>query len=213
MLLQNYNLKYRFFFITLGVGIVLFIYGLSTLPDTSSEYIVSDETKDRQQKNQELVLNSTSFKLAMGGLVSSVLSLIALGLLVKAKEDEEMKYADRHGPVEIITMRAVEPRVKVIAYPKANLVAEHKANLVADHKANFVADHKANTVNEPHVNLVVEPTAKEVKKKTLTFQEPINYHVPGQNYIRPWLPPNYQRKVMPLQSPVFNFHPPQLISR
>jgi len=183
MPLSNYNLKFRLLLSLIGGGLVLFIYGLSTLPEQNSQPTYS-ESNAAPQNNQSIIVNSTSFKISMGGMGGALLSLVVLYRLTRAKEEEELAEEERIRRRDANRSARVLP-IQVQQSIKPSEVVPKLEVIVAKEKEQ---KHEPNVSANPRV----------------TFREPVTYQPRGpvitylpRPRVQQWLPPNWQYEIAP----------------
>ena len=188
MPISNYNLKFRLIFTSICGGLVLFIYGLSTLPEQNSQPTYSD-SGTIQQSNQTIIVNSTSFKISMGGMGGALLSMMLLCRLTRAKEEEEFAEDER--------IRRTEANRLARVLPLQTPIAEKKETI-----------KPSEVVPKAEVVVAVAPEKEQKQEPTynprVTFMEPVAYQPRGpvitylpRPHLQQWLPPNWQYQVAP----------------
>jgi hypothetical protein len=190
MPISHYNCKYRSLLICLASGIVLFIYGLSNLPDPGTRTTVGSDSE--QPNNQTIIVNSDQFKMSMGGLGVAVLSLILFAKLNSDRDIEEVEEEERRARLAHVIVR-VEPEPTPLKEKKKEPMPLQEPMPLA----------------KPELKPDIKP-----KETRVTFKEPLP-RGPSIMYLpRPWLPPNYQYRhvaypsVIPYPRPVINVRPP-----
>lgn len=180
MPLSNYNLKFRLLLTLIGGGLVLFIYGLSTLPEQNSQPTYS-ESNATPQNNQSIIINSTSFKISMGGMGGALLSLVVLYRLTRAKEEEELAEEER------IRRRDANRLARVLP-----LQVQQSIKVVP--KVEVIVAKEKEQKQEPNISA----------NPIVTFREPVTYQPRGpvitylpRPHLQQWLPPNWQYRIAP----------------
>ena len=216
MPISNFNCKYRSLLICIVAGLVLFIYGLANLPDPGTRTTINSESEP--PNNQSIIVNSSQFKMSIGGLGLAIVSMLLFAKLSRDREIEEIEEDERKARRAAQTIVRVAPEPLTVVRPllKPGPDPSHKPGPAPLHETNPEPLQDTNPVQAVQINNVVSPDIKQ-KETRVTFKEPLTNLPRGPSIMylpRPWLPPNYQYRpvpypnVIPIPRPLINIRPP-----
>ena len=127
-------------------GVIIFIIGMTIMPQTGGGVVPYDKTVEQyNQEQQSVIINSPGFKMAIGGSAACVLSIF----LLICKMYFEQEYVERN------------TRIQVVPYPSLEKL-KAQAQLQEQKRPKSQKEPKAQAQIQSEAQVKLEETLKEI---------------------------------------------------